>query len=208
MMKKKSGNVATVTWLAHWRQSRGASSVHSQQIVSAQAVAFPGHGRNEPWPRRRRDALSLPPLADCPVTLPQIVSHFGEGGPAVEYGAEVLHSRYLARDGLSRQGVTRFTVPLAPPKSENKRMGRHRSPIQFNKDLALRLKSARVAAGYQRAEDFAKELGVAYERYKKWESGRTPIQHEYVSRACELTGKDANYLYGLGSREQEQRKTG
>lgn len=207
---KKLDGIATVTWLAIRRQSRGSPSVHSQQIISGQVVPFPGHGGNQSRPRGGRDALALPPFKDGPMTLAQIAGHFSQGGPAVEDGGEALHGAYIARDGLSRQGGPRFPVPLVLPKPENKRMGRARSPVQFNKDLALRLKSARVAAGYQRAEDFAKELGIGYERYKKWESGRTPIQHEYIPRACELTGKDANYFYGLGLRpfEQEQRRTG
>lgn len=142
------------------------------------------------------------------MTLTQIGGHIGQGTPALKDVGKLLHGPYLARDGLSRQGVPRFPVPSEASEPENKRMGRARSPIQFNKDLALRLKSARVAANYQRAEDFARALGVEYERYKKWESGRTPIQHEYIPRACELTGKDANYFYGLGPQPQEQRKAG
>ena len=85
-------------------------------------------------------------------------------------------------------------------------MGRARSPIQFNKNFAELLRAARIAAGYRRAEDFARDLGVAYERYKKWESGRTPIQHEYIPLACELTGKDANYFYGMAPNPAEQRQ--
>lgn len=85
-------------------------------------------------------------------------------------------------------------------------MGRARSPVQFNKDIAARLKAARIAAGYENAREFATLLGVEYERYKKWESGRTPIQHEYIPRACELTGKDANYFYGIRTATAEKER--
>jgi transcriptional regulator with XRE-family HTH domain len=89
-------------------------------------------------------------------------------------------------------------------------MGRARSPMQFNKDLANRLKAARIAAGHENAREFAELMGVAYERYKKWESGRTPIQHEYIPRACELTGKDANFFFGMkpASAESDRRAVG
>lgn len=89
-------------------------------------------------------------------------------------------------------------------------MGRAKTPVQFNKQLAERLKAARIAAGYDTKEPFAKALGVELERYKKWESGRTPIQHEFIPRACELTGKDANYFYAVRAAEPVQilRRTG
>jgi transcriptional regulator with XRE-family HTH domain len=72
----------------------------------------------------------------------------------------------------------------------------------------MRLKAARIAAGFDSQPPFAKALGIELERYKKWESGRTPIQHEFIPAACELTGKDANYFYGVPAREQVVRRTG
>lgn len=91
--------------------------------------------------------------------------------------------------------------------SDNSHMGRARSPIQFNKDIAARTKAARIAAGYGDARAFAeKYLGVTYERYKKWESGRTPIQHEYIPRFYELTGKDANFLFDTHPVTAEERR--
>lgn len=210
-VNKKSGGITAVTWLARWRESRGIPMVHSQQIVGGQVLAFPSQSRNKSRPRRRRNALALAPLTDSPMTLGQVISHLGQGGPAGEHGSEVLqglHGLYLARDGLSRQEESGFPVPSRALEAKNKRMGRARSPIQFNKDLARRVVAARIAAGYERAEDFARDLGVTYDRYKKWESGRTPIQHEYIPRACELTGKDANYFFGLSSRQSEQERRG
>jgi transcriptional regulator with XRE-family HTH domain len=89
-------------------------------------------------------------------------------------------------------------------------MGRAKTPVQFNKALAARLRAARIAAGYDTQAPFAKELGIELERYKKWESGRTPIQHEFLPRVCELTGKDANFFYAIQPVEQTHviRRTG
>lgn len=73
----------------------------------------------------------------------------------------------------------------------------------------MRLKAARIAAQYDTQAPFAKALGIEPERYKKWESGRTPFQHEYLERICELTGKDANYFYGIKpAAEHRLRPTG
>jgi len=72
----------------------------------------------------------------------------------------------------------------------------------------MRLKAARIAAGYDTQKPFAAALGIELERYKKWESGRTPIQHEYLADVCELTGKDPNYFYGVQAREMAQKRTG
>jgi transcriptional regulator with XRE-family HTH domain len=72
----------------------------------------------------------------------------------------------------------------------------------------MRLKAARIAAGYDTQPPFAKALGIELERYKKWESGRTPIQHEYLTQVCDLTGKDPNYFYGVQSREVVAKRTG
>lgn len=87
-------------------------------------------------------------------------------------------------------------------------MGRARTPIQFNKELALRLKSARIAAGYGSMPPFAKALGIELERYKKWESGRTPFQHEFLPEICELTGKDANFFYAIEAIALPVKRTG
>jgi hypothetical protein len=85
-------------------------------------------------------------------------------------------------------------------------VGRAKTPVQFNKELALRLRSARVAAGYDSMGPFAKALGIELERYKKWESGRTPFQHEYMTGICALTGKDANYFYGIRTAAEQPAK--
>lgn len=76
-------------------------------------------------------------------------------------------------------------------------MGKAPTPATFKNAFALRLRSARIVAGYKTQLDFAKALGVDCERYKKWESGRTPMPHGYVKPACELLTIDANYLFDI-----------
>lgn len=143
------------------------------------------------------------------MTFANVGSHIGDGVPAIENGFEVVHRPDNGGYKLSRQGSTAFTVRRPALTGDNPGMGRARSPVQFNKEIADRTKAARIAAGYEKIEEFADLMRVGYERYRKWESGRTPIQHEYVERFCELTGKDANYLYGFRPAAQEQvRKSG
>jgi hypothetical protein len=207
-VKGRSGSIATIMRLDDWRNSSGSRRMHGEQSVCGQVVPFPLERTKHHGPCRRRNASAPTPLDDNPMTFTDVGGHLGEGSPAGKNVLEVLHRSDSLGDGLSRQEGLGFPVRSKGTKSENLRMGRARSPIQFNKDLALRLKSARVAAGYERAQDFAKELGVEYERYKKWEGGRTPIQHEYLPRACVLLKKDANYFYGIrpAAAEQEQRR--
>jgi len=76
-------------------------------------------------------------------------------------------------------------------------MGRGVTPTKFKDDFADRLRSARVAAGYASAREFAEAAGIPLENYKKYESGRTPMPHQYIRRACELIDKDANYLFNV-----------
>lgn len=79
-------------------------------------------------------------------------------------------------------------------------MGRGVTPTRFKTEFAERLKAARIAAGYSTQQEFAAALGVPIERYKKWESGRTPMPHQYIPAACELTGQDANYFFKVTAR--------
>lgn len=76
-------------------------------------------------------------------------------------------------------------------------MGRGTTPVRFRDDLAQRLKSARVVAGYETQLMAAQALGVGLDRYRKWESGRTPVPAQYVPAVCELFHIDANYLFGV-----------
>jgi hypothetical protein len=51
---------------------------------------------------------------------------------------------------------------------------------KFAMSFARRLKTARLAAGYSTPEKFAEALGVSVRAYRKWESGRTLMPHEYL----------------------------
>lgn len=76
-------------------------------------------------------------------------------------------------------------------------MGRGVTPARFRAALADKLRSARVVAGYETQQQAATALGVGLDRYRKWESGRTPIPAQYVPVVCELFGIDANYLFSV-----------
>lgn len=184
--------------------------MHRQERICGQLLAFPGQRRLDGGPMSGRDTPPLAPLLGLPDARPGIAGHLRYGRPGLEQLIEGFHDPLIAGYKLSRQ-----VIPIVPvTQNEAHRtiggMGRAKTPVQFNKDLAMRLRAARIAAGYDTQGPFAKALGIELERYKKWESGRTPIQHEYLPRACELTGKDANYFYAVRPLEQVQviRRTG
>jgi transcriptional regulator with XRE-family HTH domain len=76
-------------------------------------------------------------------------------------------------------------------------MGRGTTPARFRQTLADRLRSARIVAGYETQLQAAQALGVGMDRYRKWESGRTPVPAQYIPAVCELYGIDANYLFSV-----------
>lgn len=84
-------------------------------------------------------------------------------------------------------------------------MGRGVTPVKFRSEMAKRLSSARVVAGFDTKKKAADALGVGLDRYEKWESGRTPVPAQYVPAVCALFDIDANYLFGI-SQAQSQRK--
>jgi hypothetical protein len=78
-------------------------------------------------------------------------------------------------------------------------MGRSTTPVKFRAEMAKRLMSARVVAGYSTKKEAADALQIGLDRYEKWESGRTPVPAQYVGPICELFNIDANYLFGVQS---------
>jgi hypothetical protein len=204
--RRKRTNVTLVDQLST-RSSRRAptpQAVHDEQIVRTNILPFPSRGRDDRRPVSGRNLPALPPFTDDPMTYTQVVSHLRDGGPATEHVSE-FHTPHNAGDGLSRQAAPIVPVTEIRPAGTIRRMGRNPTPVQFNKAFAARLRAARIAAGYDTQPPFAKALGIELERYKKWESGRTPIQHEFLAGVCELTGKDANFFYGL-TLEQTQKR--
>lgn len=79
-------------------------------------------------------------------------------------------------------------------------MGRGTTPVRFRAEMAKRLMSARIVAGFTTKKAAADALGIGLDRYEKWESGRTPIPAQYVGPICSLYGIDANYLYDIEAR--------
>lgn len=191
--KQQRGNVIA---LDSRRSTRAL--MHREQIVSTQLFSFPPGGRDHLGPSGGRDAPPLLPLGDGPVTLVHGVGHLGDGVPQLKEVGNCAHAPDSVGDGLSRQvGTMNSVTGFASKRTMCPRMGRGTTPANVKKSIAERLRAARIAAEYPTQAEFAKQLGVEVERYKKWESGRTPIPHEFVAMACELLGKDANYLYGI-----------
>lgn len=202
-MQSASGSMSAVVWLRDWRRRLG-TRMHGKKLGSADVLAFPLQRLDDPRPCRDGDAFPLAPLLDSPMSLIDISGHIGGAGPAGKERVKVFHTKDNERYKLSRQGRAGFPVTGNRAARDNSHVGRAKSPVQFNKEIAERTRAARIAAGYGSQQEFAKELGVDYERYKKWESGRTPIQHEYIPKFYELTGKDANYLFDIRTAGEER----
>jgi hypothetical protein len=195
-VKRKSGSIASVVRLNTWRSF--GTRVHSKQIGSADILAFTLERLDNGRPCRRRDASALAPLGDGPVTLTDVVRHGGDRSPNLEKLSQGSHTRNLiAVDGLSSQARTIGPVTAERPAGTIRPMGRGSSPSQFRGVVAKRLEAARVGAGYDRQEDFAKVLGCGLDAYRKYEQGRTLLPAHYLPRLREITGKDANYLFAI-----------
>lgn len=183
--------------------------MHGEQLIRADVLPFALERFHKRRPRAVRDALSLPPLLGAGLGNSNVAGHLRDGVPAIENFGNAFHNKAECDgDGLSRQAGATLPATKSCARRTICRVGRAKTPVQFNKELALRLRSARVAAGYDAMPPFAKALGIESERYKKWESGRTPFQHEYLAGICKLTGKDANYFYGIQVAEQLSKRTG
>jgi hypothetical protein len=146
------------------------------------------------------NSATLLPFADSPMTLANISSHIRDGFPASENVGKGLHVPNSAGDELSRQVDSMIPVTKTRPNRTISPMGRGTTPTRFKNEFADRLRAARIAAGYQTQMEFAQALGVPIERYKKWETGRTPMPHQYIPEACELLDKDANYFFRVTPR--------
>lgn len=149
-----------------------------------------------------RDGATLSPLFDGLVLLPNVRSKgCGIVIPPIEHGfqGKGLHVPDSDGDNYSRQ--VRRNIPVTGRRAIGtiRPMGRGVAPTKFKSEFAERLKAARIAAGYETQQEFATALGVPIERYKKWESGRTPMPHQYIPAACELTGQDANYFFKVAA---------
>lgn len=177
--------------------------VHREKGISAQVLPFRLRSKDEGRPVLIGDAATLPPLLDGLVLSTDISSQSRRIViPPVEHGLQGkgLHVPDSDGDNYSRQ--VRRNIPVTRSKviGTMRPMGRGIAPTKFKSEFADRLRAARIEAGYDTQQEFATALGVPIERYKKWESGRTPMPHQYLPGACEITGQDANYFFKVTPR--------
>lgn len=173
-------------------------AMNGQQGISGHVLPFSPKGDEKHGPGIGGDTTPVLPLLDSPSAFAEVSSHVSDSVPARKYVENGLHAPDSVGDGLSRQvGTMNSVTDFVDKRTMCPRMGRGTTPTNVKKMIAERLRAARIAAEYPTQAEFAKVLGVEVERYKKWESGRTPIPHEFVALACDLLGKDANYLYGI-----------
>lgn len=177
---------------AHFAKRR---RMHRKQLVSAKLFAFPPRGIYNGTPGCLGNSLALLPLADSPMTLANVVSHLGDGFPELKQIFHSGHEPHNEGDGLSRQGQPMIPVTVELSMRTISPMGRLVTPVAFKKQFATLLKAARISAGFLSQDEAAKALGIERERYKKWESGRTPVPALFIPVVCEVFDKDANYFF-------------
>lgn len=182
--------------------------MHQEQLLSTQLLPFRFGGGDHGGPIIRGDASALLPLLDTPMSLTDGLGHLRDGIPQLEKLSKGSHALDSDGDYLSRQDGAINPVTIQQLKGTIcPRMGRGTTPSSVKKAIAQRLRAARIAhGGYPTQAPFAKALNIEVERYKKWESGRTPIPPEFIGPICEILGQDANYLFDV--RPKELRKVG
>lgn len=168
-----------------------------KKTVRAQILPFPLKSLDERRPSIGRDALALFPLLDRISGPTDIRGHLRERLPGVKNISDRSHGAEYAPDELSVQGPT--MIPMTEIRSFRtiRPMGRGVTPTKVRSEIAKRLKSARIVAGYATQREAADALGIRVDRYEKWESGRTPVPAQYVGPVCALFNIDANYLFGV-----------
>ena len=172
--------------------------MHGEQLVGTYVLPFPMKGSNHKRPGTGGDTTPVLPLLNSPPALADVSGHLGDGVPAGKYVQNVLHAGHSVGDGLSRQvGTTIPVTETVVKRTICPHMGRGTTSTSTKKGIAARLKAGRIAAGFGTQAALAKELGIELERYKKWESGRTPIPAEFVAAVCQAIDKDANYLFNV-----------
>lgn len=180
--------------------------VHKKETIDCQLFAFPLKRRNNRRPRVLRNALALPPLLDGVLSTADIGGHLRERVPAVKNVVKGAHALEYAPDGLSDQEPPMIPMTQTPPNRTICPMGRSTTPVKFRAEMAKRLMSARVVAGFTTKKEAADALQIGLDRYEKWESGRTPVPAQYVGPICELFNIDANYLFGVQANSVTSRK--
>lgn len=182
--------------------------VHQEEPVACQFLAFPLKRGKKGRPSINRDAFPLTPLLDGVLFPANVSGHRRQGRPTVKHVFQVSHAPQYASDELSGQGQTMIPMTETRPHRTISPMGRGTTPVKFRAEMAKRLMSARIVAGYRTKKEAADALQIGLDRYEKWESGRTPVPAQYVGPICELFHIDANYLFGIQAASPASRKTG
>jgi hypothetical protein len=182
-------------------------AMHRKKIVCAKFYALPLQGKNQGVPRGVRDAATLFPLLDGPAVLADVGRHLRKRVPASENIVNGAHGPQYASDELSGQAPSMIPMTTEAAVGTISPMGRASTPARFRLEMARRLSSARIVAGYATKKQASDKLGITLDRYEKWETGRTPVPAQYVGPVCELFHVDANYLFGIEA-AQASRKTG
>lgn len=171
--------------------------MHRQKSVACQILAFPLKRANQRRPGIRRDALALFPFLDGISGPANIGRHGRECVPLLKDVINRSHASQHAPDELSGQGPLMIPMTAHAPIRTISPMGRTTTPVKLRAEMAKRLMSARIVAGFDTKKQAADALHIGLDRYEKWESGRTPVPAQYVGPICELFNIDANYLFGV-----------
>lgn len=197
---RKDPNV--ISLFARARRPKRTRAVHDKEIISGQLLAFPSKRTQQCGPMTDGDPAALFPLLNELEMNPEVSPHLGDGFPLTKNVVQSLHTDRIVGTAIPCQSGSGFPATDGQRKSRIPRMGRTKSPAEFNRLFSERLRAARISAGYDSMPPFAKAIGVEWERYKKWESGRTAVPHEHLPRICELTGKDPNFFYGMAEQQK------
>lgn len=182
--------------------------MHGKEIVSAQVFAFLPRRIDKRRPVLMRNAAALAPLLDPVLLRTDVGGHLGQRLPGVKKLIKRSHGApKVASDGLSGQAPPKIPMTDAEALRTISPMGRGVTPARFRTEMAKRLSSARVVAGYQTKKQAADALGVGLDRYEKWETGRTPVPAQYVAAVCVLFRIDANYLFGVAPAVPQRKVT-
>lgn len=201
--------LATVVSLDSRRAARPL--VHRKQLVTGQFFTFPSKSQDQSGPRVRRDAVAFSPLLHRGSGALNIDGHRRERLPLLKHVIDRTHARQNAPDDLSGQEPPMIPMTALAPTRTISPMGRATTPVKFRAEMAKRLMSARIVAGFETKKQAADALHIGLDRYEKWESGRTPVPAQYVGAICELFKIDANYLFGVTqpvAQPATQRKAG
>lgn len=171
--------------------------MHCQEIIGAHVFAFAPKRSKKRRPMLMRNPLALLPFLDASPVRADVCGHFGQRPPTLKEFVKRSHRAQCATDELSGQAPPKIPMTDSEALRTISPMGRGVTPVKFRTEMARRLSSARVVAGYQTKKQAADALGVGLDRYEKWETGRTPVPAQYVASVCDLFSVDANYLFGV-----------